>query len=186
MPYGTNDGPDVELGSGGGAGGNSLGCIDSGGRGGRGGGVVRLAAAELVTIEGYVIANGQQPMGDLNLCGYRPGGGGGSGGAILIAAPTIESFILGASLYAFGGFGGQALGADFLNDESGWGGGGGGGGRVKLFGTIDVGGMLFNVEGGEGGSAPNTNGSFPGNPGAEGTIFEGEEIPPEYTNLACD
>jgi hypothetical protein len=180
--YGTADGIDLDLGSGGGAAGNTSGCTNAGGDGGRGGGTVTLAASGTITVDGMVSAAGEQPAPDDSECGYRAGGGGGSGGGIHIAAPTIVGAAL-ASLIASGGDGGEALG-----DQAstwGWGGGGGGGGRFKLFGVSSFAGTT-EVAGGLGGVAPIDQYSFAGDPGADGSVGGADTVPAEFTELSCN
>src|SRR5690606_19864871 len=129
QPYGTSDGSDVAIGSGGGAAGNSSGCANAGGPGGAGGGAVVLASGTQIVVDGSILAAGAQPPPDLTACGYRAGGGGGSGGSIALASPSVavgESALLDAS----GGQGGEGMGFYVGTPSWAWGGGGGGGGRV--------------------------------------------------------
>ena len=181
--YGTANGADFAIGSGGGAGGNSSGCTNSGAPGGRGGGAVLLASNTTVGVDGLITVNGEQPPTDNSNCGYRPGGGGGSGGAIVLAAAAIEGGG-GGNLVAHGGNGGAALGETGAQTW-GWGGGGGGGGRIKLFGSNQFAGST-SVTAGAGGTAPNTSQSFPGDPGAAGSVAMVDAVPMEYMNISCN
>lgn len=177
---GTDDQADIEIGSGGGAAGNSCGCMDSGGRGGHGGGGVGLIATELVHIDGTITANGETPPADASACGFRPGGGGGSGGGIAIVGPLIEGD---AILSVRGGDGGSSPGDDL--STSGWGGGGGGGGRVKFFSPASSFAGTIDLAGGAGGAAPIEANSFAGLPGDDGTSHTDVAVPPEYGMLPC-
>lgn len=180
---GTANGPDLSMGSGGGAGGNSCGCNDSGADGGRGGAMVSLAANDRVRIDGSVTVNGITPATDDSLCGYRPGGGGGSGGGLLVAAELVQGAATG-SLSANGGGGGQALGD--MNSTWGWAGGGGGGGRIKVFAPTNeyMGG--FSAMGGAGGMSPPDGDSYAGIAGQTGTSSATAVIPPAFDNISCN
>ncbi|HWB82138.1 MAG TPA: hypothetical protein VG755_44550, partial [Nannocystaceae bacterium] len=177
---GSDDQADIDLGSGGGAAGNSCGCMDAGGRGGHGGGGVGLIATELVHVDGTITVNGETPPVDASACGFRPGGGGGSGGGIAIAAPQIDG---NAMLSVRGGDGGSSPGDDL--SASGWGGGGGGGGRVKIFSPASSFAGTIALAGGQGGAAPIEANSFAGLPGADGIAHTDVSVPQEYGQLPC-
>ena len=180
---GTDNGDEIALGSGGGAAGNSCGCTDAGGPGGRGGGSISLLANDWVNIEGIVSALGEEPPPDDSQCGYRPGGGGGSGGGIVVAADIVMGPDA-ATLRASGGRGGEALGN--VGDQTwGWSGGGGGGGRVKVYAPDNQWTGKTDVTGGLGGKFPATGQSFGGDPGAAGTTFVSDKLPAVYDNLSC-
>ncbi|MBK8262967.1 MAG: hypothetical protein IPK80_16720 [Nannocystis sp.] len=183
-PTGTDNGPDLTMGSGGGAGGNSSGCTNAGGLGGRGGGAVYLLANDWARIDGRIHLRGEEPAPDSNNCGYRPGGGGGSGGGLIIAAGAVYSADTGL-IDASGGRGGEALGEPGSNTW-GWSGGGGGGGRIKIFTPVYEWQATHAVDGGLGGKFPNTDFSYGGDPGAEGTFLAMKMIPPEYEGLMCE
>jgi hypothetical protein len=174
---GTQGGPDLDMGSGGGAGGNSSGCMVSGGRGGRGGASV-LLLGKTVTIDGAVSASGEQPPKDMS-CGYHPGGGGGSGGAVVVRAETLSGA---GSLTANGGRGGDT---DGMNGDWGWSGGGGGGGRVKVFATNDGFNGMLNVNAGTGGASCNGGSCSVGLPGTAGTTSRSQVIPAMWNAINC-
>lgn len=179
---GTDMGEDVAIGFGGGAAGNSSGCSNAGGRGGRGGGSVLLLANDWVQVDGSVSARGEEPPGDNSACGYRAGGGGGSGGGIVVAADSV----LGAgTIDARGGNGGQGLG-ETPGQTWAWGGGGGGGGRIKVFSPADTFSGMRRVEGGAGGTVPATGASVAGLPGANGKTAAVATIPASYDDLTCE
>ena len=90
----------------------------SGGRGGKGGGVLRLIAGKNITIDGQVTANGEAGGSSASY----GGGGGGSGGGILIASQ--KKVTITGSVSAAGGSGGSG--------GSGYTGGVGGQGRIKI------------------------------------------------------
>jgi hypothetical protein len=127
---------------------------------------------------------GEEPAPDSNNCGYRPGGGGGSGGGLIIAAGAVYSADTGL-IDASGGRGGEALGEPGSNTW-GWSGGGGGGGRIKIFTPVYEWQATHAVDGGLGGKFPNTDFSYGGDPGAEGTFLAMKMIPPEYEGLMCE
>ncbi|MBN2543203.1 hypothetical protein JXI42_10095 [bacterium] len=159
--YGTADGVDIFMGSGGGgagSGGNSGNPVQPGassgypgGRGGNGGGKIHLRA-DSIHISGFISANGSkggdggeggagaQVLAKGDAAGGGGGGaGGGSGGGILIYSPDI-TICSTAVISANGGEGGRGgdLGEIMLDPGSTWGAGGdggagGGGGRIKIF-----------------------------------------------------
>jgi hypothetical protein len=95
------------------------------GRGGRGGGVIRLIA-DRIEIDGVVRADGEN--GGSASSGIAGGGGGGSGGTILLAANTLR---VTGNLSAAPGIGGTGTGAGAGNGTAGR------PGRLKLFhGTL--------------------------------------------------
>ncbi len=180
-PYGTQAGTDYDLGSSGGAGGNSSGCTNAGGRGGAGGGAVVLLG-KTVKIDGAVTATGEKPPVDPNACGYHPGGGGGSGGTVIVRADSLSGA---GTLGSAGGAGGDATGQ---SNDWGWAGGGGGGGRVKVFasvssftGVLDAG---AGAGGGNGGVCTGTY-CYSGMPGAAGTTYTSQTIPAMWTLIGC-
>jgi hypothetical protein len=180
---GTDNGPDLSIGSGGGAGGNSCDCNDSGADGGRGGGLVSLVANDAVRIDGGISVDGGVPPTDDSLCGYRPGGGGGSGGGVLIAAELVQGDA-GGVLSARGATGGQALGDTF--NTWGWAGGGGGGGRIKVFAPTNE--FMGNVQvgGGTGGMFPPDPDSYGALPGQPGSATTPGMIPPALDDVSCN
>lgn len=90
---------------------------DASGRGGSGGGLIRLEVRGAVTLNGTLTANGQ------DAASY---GGGGSGGGIFVKCRTFTGAATGKMI---------ANGGDQIND-----GGGGGGGRIAVwYGPWDVG-----------------------------------------------
>lgn len=154
--YGTADGADIDMGSGG--------ASQTGGVGGPGGASVSLFANTL-TISGLITVNGSQGT---DIPGFGDGGGGGAGGGILVK--TISVTISG-TLSANGLRGGNSQRR---------GGGGGGGGRIKIFyGTLNKAGMSYSASGGAGGSGPSGNGSA----GASGTYYEAPVIFDDAENL---
>lgn len=180
---GTDGGTDLAMGSGGGAAGNSCGCNDAGGDGGRGGGMVSLLANEAVRIHGGVSVDGGTPAPDDSACGYRPGGGGGSGGGLLVAADLVAG-PAGAVLSARGATGGQALGD--MSSTWGWAGGGGGGGRIKIYAPTNELMGTVQVDGGAGGMSPPDVYSYAGLSGAAGTTSAVGMIPPAFDNITCN
>lgn len=181
--YGTESGDDLEVGSGGGAGGNAMGCLGVGGLGGAGGGAVALVGFSSVTIEGAIDATGEKPPVDDSICGWRPGGGGGSGGSVLVASARVDG---GGDLSANGGAGGDGVG-DAINNSFAFGGGGAGGGRVKLFSPDDAFTGTLSASGGLGGvpADPADMESTYGSPGNDGTTHRGESVPPAYAPPGC-
>lgn len=174
--HGTDNGTDVDVGSGGGSAGNSYGCTNSGGRGGNGGGGFALIGHEWILISGIIDVRGEQPPADDSACadGYRAGGGGGSGGSVMLVGPYTIIHSPGL-IDVRGGNGGEGLGA--VSDGTwGWGGGGGGGGRLKMFGPSLFQGTAA-MEGGAGGVAPPTEFSAAGEPGAPGVFGGALEVP---------
>ena len=162
------------MGSGGGAGGNSEGCSNSGGLGGRGGGSIVLVG-DAVQIDGTVSADGEQPPApNGDVCGYR--GTGGSGGVVLVSTKSLAG-----AVRARGGNGGEALG-DIGSTTWGWAGGGGGGGRVKVFAIASTfTGSWF----ASGGVATADGFSYAGDPGSIGTVHSGAAQPVAFTGLTC-
>ena len=108
--------------------------------GGNGGGAVRIDTGRIV-MEGEITAHGQDG-GDAG-----GGSGGGSGGGILIMADSgIVSGYLGAH-------GGQVSGHGGYSGSAG----GGSGGRIKVFGQfLSAGGMVAEVDGGDGACSYNS------------------------------
>lgn len=182
--YGTNDGADIAVGSGGGAAGNSEGCAGAGGRGGKGGGSIAIVG-NTVTIDGVLRANGETPPDPVlaTECeDYRASGGGGSGGGIVVSA--ITSLAGAGALVANGGGGGKALGD--LDSTWGWGGGGGGGGRVKVFAAATTFGGILTASAGAGGTIPaEGSDNVPGPAGNDGTTASGSAVPTEWSTLTC-
>jgi hypothetical protein len=158
-PYGTVDGEDIGMGAAGGA----WVYYDSWGRGGSGGGAIRLEA-NFIFIAGTISANGENGFYG------EHGSGGGAGGGILIKGHQIT---ISGTLRANGGRGGNAPGC--------WdrvGGGGGSGGRIKIFyGSLNLTGTV-SVAGGDRGY-----GYRNGAPGEAGTFYTAktlsEKPPPE-------
>lgn len=146
--YGTDNGDDIEMGSGGASAGTTA--------GGAGGGAISILGWR-TTITGKVIMSG---AGATNTATGQAGGGG-SGGAILLAGFTLD--LAGAALEARGGAGGDATNA------AGDAGGGGGGGRIKIRqragGSLVAASSLLVTRGTAGGGAT----TAPGSPGVVGT-----------------
>jgi len=128
--YGESDIPtttwsDLYGSGGGGGGGAGTGSSDAtGGDGGNGGGAIRIYAATFNTVNGIISSNGEvgengeQPDKGINSSG---GGGGGAGGCIYIE--TLEGAIGTDKITASSGAGGTSLGSGFSDTGSGGGGG---------------------------------------------------------------
>jgi len=144
--YGTANGSDIQMGSGGAS--QTLGV------GGPGGASVSLFA-NTSTISGLITVNGSQGT---DVSGWGDGGGGGAGGGILVE--TISGTISG-TLSANGLRGG--------NSVQRRGGGGGGGGRIKIFYALSLNtlGLTIAYGGGAGGIGPTGNGTA----GGTGTYY---------------
>lgn len=98
--------------------------------------------------------------------------------ALLLGAPVVEGDGL---VDASGGNGGDSPGDAF--GTWGWSGGGGGGGRVKVFGSNSITGVV-QAPGGVGGAIPPADDvSFAGEPGDDGTVGGGDDVPPEFSLL---
>lgn len=160
-PFGTVAGADISQGS---NGGNTrcrtISCSPCTAdtprpQGGRGGGLIRLIADEIV-IEGEVISNGApgQVGGDTLI-----GASGGSGGGIWIQGIDVS---ISGSIVADGGAGGSA---GQTSTCIGFGGSGGGGGRIKISATNFSGGGTIRAAGGAGAYGPGATGRS-GNPGS--------------------
>lgn len=132
--YGTDNGLDIDLGSGGaggGGGGRSFSVGTQGGNGGAGGGLIILEASDSLIITGTITANGDNggaggnggnggespkccsdgcdDCGEATLsagAGAGSGGGGGSGGGILLKSNTFAK--INGTLSAKGGNGGMS------------------------------------------------------------------------------
>jgi len=147
--YGTANGYDIQMGSGG--------ANQTLGVGGAGGASVSLSATTS-TINGSITVDGSQGS---DVTDWGDGGGGGAGGGILISA---EDITISGTLSANGGRGG--------NSVQRRGGGGGGGGRIKLFSccAADTTGATISYSGGAGGT-----GGWPANgaAGEAGTYYTG-------------
>lgn len=132
--YGTDNGLDIELGSGGaggGGGGRSFTVGSQGGNGGAGGGLIILEASDSLIITGTITANGENggaggnggnggespkccsdgcdDCGEATLsagAGAGSGGGGGSGGGILLKSNTFAKIT--GTLSSKGGDGGMS------------------------------------------------------------------------------
>ena len=129
-PYGTANGPDIQMGSGG--------ANQTLGIGGPGGAYVALYASNL-GISGLITVTGTQGS---DVTGWGDGGGGGAGGGVYLVRKNVT---VSGAIYANGGRGG--------NSVQRRGGGGGGGGRIKVFycSLIFIG--THTETGGAGGSA---------------------------------
>lgn len=165
-PYGTDDGPDIEMGSPGRGffievpGFDGAACDDLVGlasEGGNAGGCLQLVAPDIL-ISGSLLANGE--AGDIARDSPTPaivdGGAGGSGGGILLQGNRI-SLDSGAIVHARGGTGGA--GATYNRDGGreqciGNGGGGGSGGRIKIFGNTVSNSAAVDTRGGDGATGP--------------------------------
>lgn len=182
--YGTSGGDDLAVGSGGGAAGNSSGCVGAGGLGGSGGGSIGIVATDVV-LDGVITAKGQKPADPVTSanCGgddYRAGGGGGSGGSVLISA---KSFAGAGKINVSGGEGGNSLGD--ANTDWGWGGGGGGGGRAKVFAVASTFSGTLTVTAGAGGKKSGGAESYDGAPGSAGTTATSTTQPASWLSLTC-
>jgi hypothetical protein len=146
--YGTNNGDDIQMGSGGG---DTSGGVYGGGNGG----AVIILEGFSVTVSGTLTVNGSAGLN------YTWGAGGGSGGGILIGGIDVN---ISGNLSAIGGKGG----------DGNWSGGGGAGGRIKVFygRNLDTAGMSAVLTGGAGG----TSGYFPGTAGGTGTYYQGQTV----------
>ena len=109
--YGTEKGQDIAIGSNGGSGASY---------GANGGGCV-IINADIISIGGEILVDGDHAV---NGASTGQMGGGGSGGGIKIVGSRVS---VSGTLSAQGGDGGPGVGA--ANDS----GGGGGGGRIKIF-----------------------------------------------------
>ncbi len=110
--YGVNTSP-IFLGSGGGNG------VPEGAVGGAGGGSIKIVSTGTVTINGEILADGEDSSVSLDT---NTSGGAGSGGSVFIEAGTIAGS---GSVYARGGNSASAVRK----------GGGGGGGRIAMYAT---------------------------------------------------
>lgn len=117
--FGSVNDSDVQVGSAGGDGYRSSPSSTNVGRGGRGGGMIRLIAGQ-IRIAGQVTADGAPGQNAGGAITYA--GGGGSGGGILIAADDLE---ISGSVSARGGAGGTGSSTTL--------GGAGADGRVRIF-----------------------------------------------------
>lgn len=132
--YGTENGTDIDLGSGGagaGAGGRSFTLGTDGGKGGNGGGMVFLRAANSLTITGVISVKGQNGAN---------GGNGGNGDA---TADCCSDGCSGCDERTFSAGSGAGAGA---------GAGSGGGIYIEALGTATITGEL-NAKGGNGGES---------------------------------
>jgi len=137
-PYCTTSSPST-IGSGGG-GTNSI-----SGRGGAGGGFIKLNSSGNLTIAGIILADGENGVSG----GANIDGGGGSGGAIKLAGANVD--VSGGSLIATGG--------DSSNPTNEGGGGGGGCIHISYSGTYTSTGVTTSTAGGSG-AGLGTEGSF--------------------------
>ncbi|MFH1171732.1 MAG: T9SS type A sorting domain-containing protein [bacterium] len=154
-PYGTADGPDIQMGSGG--------ANQTLGVGGPGGAQIALHAPTL-NVTGMITVNGAQGS---DVADWGDGGGGGAGGGIYLDGKDV---VISGALSANGGRGGNSTGYSTRR-----GGGGGGGGRIKVFYcSLSLTGS-YSVAGGAGGTCINP--SYYGQPGGAGTYYT--EIVPE-------
>ena len=130
----------------------------SSGYGSEGGGALVIRAAEGITINGQITADG----GDAYESASRGGNtGGGAGGFVILAS---KGAIDGTGIIsAQGGSGGTSWGA-----FGGGAGGGGSGGVVHLLGPQPGGGLSIRVEGGPGGHAGGDYSWHPNYPGGAG------------------
>lgn len=179
VTYGTATGPDLAMGSNGGAfritaGGLGPACNALVGRvtaGGIGGGCISFRAYQPIEIDGRIVADGTpgEDATDGSALTVVDGGGGGSGGGILLEAPRI-TLAVGSVLRAVGargGRGGRYGPAGVAGEECiGNGGGGGGGGRIKLIGDVRGPGTV-SVGAGAGANGPQSNARN----GEVGTVF---------------
>ena len=139
--------------------GGSSGVFSSGGSGG---GLITLAVAGILTIDGTITADGGNNSGG----GY---GGGGAGGGINITAASVASTTTPQSFTITGGTGGV--------DGSGAGGGGGGCVYIAYTSTNSVssGGGYFDLSGGDS--------DGPGGDGVDGVFTEFLRVPEAPTTL---
>ncbi len=157
--YGTDYGPDIQMGSGG--------AHQSGGDGGNGGAMFKCVAGD-VSITGAVNCDGE----DGEDVASMDGGGAGSGGGVYIQAPEI---FLSGNVYARGGDGGDC--------PTRRGGGGGGGGRVKFICchmTLSSG----NYTSSAGAGGIGSQASYDGQPGTAGVCYSGSIDEPSITAIA--
>lgn len=155
--YGAADTYEISGGSPGGKGGKT--DTFQGAAGSSGGGVVKIVA-EIIYLNGTILAEGAKGGESASTTGgYNRdtggGGGGGSGGGILIAAKEL---LVGSNsaLLVPGGEGGKSGSTNSNRGDSGGGGGGGGGGRIKIFNesvTTNMELLSVDVSGGDGGVA---------------------------------
>jgi hypothetical protein len=131
----------------------------SGVGGGNGGGAVRVSAADSVTVNGTIVADGASGADAGGADCARTSGGGGSGGSIQIAANKVN---VGGLVRARGGNGGS--GAN--------GGGGGAGGKVRIDAVVRTGAAAV-AGGGAGGAKGGSCGN--GSNGGGGQIL-GQEL----------
>lgn len=137
------------------------------GRGGAGGGIVRVRAPRFVN-KGLLYADGEPSPSTAGVYANGGGGGGGAGGTWLFLVDSFENL---GSISAAGANGGAGS-CIVLGSRCG-GGGGGGGGRVVVAapdGGAPVSSLLGNifVGGGSGGAGAGA-GSTPGSPGQAGS-----------------
>ncbi len=158
--YGNPTGDFAFMGSGGGEGG--AGCprkcgADYPGGGGSGGGMVIITSKQ-ISIDGDILANGNNGGNRKSLSGA---GGGGSGGGVLIKGNFLE--FSGLTISTGGGEGGQGA----TGYGAAYAGGGGSGGRVKIYyNKINNEGSQIIIDGGVGGGP---SGEWQGSPGENGT-----------------
>lgn len=159
--YGTALNP-VDLGSGGGKA-NGPGGYYATAKGGDGGGSVKLAVSNILTVDGIISADGGSG-GVVD----RYGSGGGSGGSIHITANTVAGS---GNITANGGNGGDAVYNSHFPDKDG---GGGAGGRIALYCAANA--LTGRV---------NAYGGWGYQNGAAGTVFSksGEQV---YGDLTID
>lgn len=144
----------------GGGGGSGDDYKSQSGVGGRGGGLIFIDAAS-VSGSGMILANGQAGGAATTTDGGASGGGGGgAGGSIVLSIPQV----VGISLQANGGAGGDQGSAATLPAGPG---GGGGGGFVAVVGSANV---SARADGGRGGSTTSPDlMKFPRNGASDGS-----------------
>lgn len=140
----------LDLGSGGGNANGAMGYYTTA-KGGDGGGAIKLAISNTLTVNGEISANG----GDGGVVD-RYGSGGGSGGSVYIIANTITGS---GNIAANGGSGGDAAAYSYFLDIDG---GGGAGGRVAVYYAVSTFNGASEARGGTGGNR--------GKKGEDGTI----------------
>jgi gliding motility-associated-like protein len=162
---------------GGGGGGGDANNATTGVKGGPGGGLILIQAANIVG-EGRIVSNGIQ--GDRGIFGSAPdgAGGGGSGGTIytMVKENSLSSSL---RIEAKGGNGGNTV--NDLGLPHGPGGGGGGG---LVIHNLEQGVATFALDGGSNGFTDNGNGIAHGAaPGQPGKLFNYREegILPDFT-----
>ena len=178
----------IFFGGGGGAGhvNNIITNGNTGGHGGRGGGLIYMLTYGAVSGTGFIISNGNNGTSATNGSGFTlggddPGGGGGGGGTILI---STSANVTGVTLRANGGLGGNVImGGGFGGTSNAFGPGGGGGGGYIAF---TAGTPVQTVNGGNSGTMSGLGSAqvianFPVNGATNGNAGLSNQTVPNYT-----